>query len=171
MVITNPPFSLIRPFVDELYSLHKKYIFVAPLTILYYSNIFPYVKSKNMRVGYNMISFFDNSTTHFGNVSWVTNYPVPYPAAPLPLAESISPLCVRVGDIRKKDKIYKNVLHVPRLALMPCGYAGLMAVPPTVLYHYNPRQIEIIDYIHAMRVEGKNMTVRIIIRLKNVIGY
>ncbi len=165
VVITNPPFSLIRPFVHELYAMRKRYLFVAPLTILYYSDIFPHVKSGNMRVGHNMIRSFDNSQKHFGNVSWVTNYPVPYPE-PLSLADSISPSCTRVGDVQKMDRNYKDVLHVPRYELIPRGYKGYMAVPSTILYHYNPRQIEIVDHTNKMQVNGKYVAERIIIKLK-----
>lgn len=164
VVITNPPFSLIRPFVDELVALNKDYIFVAPMTILYYKNIFPLVVSKRMRPGFNMVRKFDNNPKPLGMVSWVTSFPIPYHAG-IPLHNGMRAECTR-ETAKLSDKRVISVLHVPKLAYIPKGYKGVMAVPTTILYHWNPNQFSIVGQSHSMNVNGKMTAVRIMIKAK-----
>lgn len=186
VVVTNPPFSLIPRFVKVLRTHKVQYLFIAPMTILYYQSnqayneqIYPLVLSKKMRVGFNMVTKFDNKSTPLGNVSWVTSFPVPFKPA-IPLTYSVHD---RLPRRRGKDCKYEivesspirtvsstvvmhNMLNVPYIDLIPYDWEGLMAVPATILYHWNPAQFQILGHAHKMVVEGDQAPIRIIIKTK-----
>ena len=185
VVVTNPPFSLIPEFVKVLRTHKVKYLFIAPMTILYYQSplphrepIFPLVVSKQIKVGFNSVSKFDNKDTPLGNVGWVTNYPIPFKPA-LPLKYSINDhlpmknkkeckydLIPKISDMHTptSTKEIHNVLHIPFIEYIPYDWNGLMAVPSTILYHWNPLQFKILGRVGSINLNGKKTSNRIIIK-------
>jgi hypothetical protein len=48
IIVTNPPFSLFRDFIDLMMTYEKKFLIVGPLPPLGYKNIFPLMKDYKM---------------------------------------------------------------------------------------------------------------------------
>ena len=53
VVVTNPPFSLFREYVEQLIECNKKFVIIGSLNAIKYRDIFPLVKENKIWVGYN----------------------------------------------------------------------------------------------------------------------
>lgn len=52
MVVTNPPFSLFREFIDTLLKYHKKFLIIGPFLAVSYKNILNYISDNLIWYGY-----------------------------------------------------------------------------------------------------------------------
>lgn len=154
VVITNPPFSLIRRFIPILMEDRKDFLVVAPYTCLYYLSIFQYVKDGLISFGHNHITEFDNNPTRFYNVGWITTFPVSKP--PLSLTHSYTPAYKMLDD--------GSALCIDRLNDIPYDYDGIMAVPCTILTKINHNQFRILGVNHGPICEGRCRFKRILIK-------
>jgi len=76
IVVTNPPFSLFREYVEQLMEYSKQFLIVAPDNALHYKEIFKLIKSNKLWLGYGRVKEFmqpDGTFKKMGNVGWVTN--------------------------------------------------------------------------------------------------
>lgn len=92
IVVTNPPFSLFREYVNQLLDYDKKFIIVGTQNAITYKDIFPHIKSNRIWLGYNngdmafkVPSYYESRETRFwvdedgqkwrslGNAAWFTN--------------------------------------------------------------------------------------------------
>lgn len=141
LVVTNPPFSVLKEFVPMLEKLHLKYILVANENFLISSKIFPLIKENKIHIGYTRIKEFStpNGPRQFGNIIWVTNLPIEKQNAPLPLTKHYTP---------EAYPTYDNyaAINVDRLKDIPCDYDGVMGVPITYLNKHVPSQFKILGF-------------------------
>ena len=140
IVITNPPFSLFREFINWILSNDKKFLIIGNQNAFTYKEIFPLIKDNIIWTGYNMVKKFnrpDGSIREFGNVCWFTNLPTNKRNEALILTKTYSP-----ATYPKYDDM--DVIEVSRLKDIPKDYDGIMGVPITFLDHYNPQQFKII---------------------------
>ena len=94
VVITNPPFSIFRPFLSQILKYDKKFLIIGNQNAFAYKEVFPYLKSGEIRTGYNMVKKFiqpDGSTKQFGNICWFTNLPTTKSEKPLELKKEYNP--------------------------------------------------------------------------------
>ncbi|MCL2520488.1 MAG: adenine-specific methyltransferase EcoRI family protein [Spirochaetaceae bacterium] len=54
IVVTNPPFSLFREYIDTLVKYSKKFLIISPVNALTYKNIYPLIKENKIWVGINL---------------------------------------------------------------------------------------------------------------------
>lgn len=76
IVVTNPPFSLARAYVQYLREHNKQFIIIGDLNWITYKEIFPMLKNNEVWLGYNSVKEFmqpDGSIKKFGNKLWYTN--------------------------------------------------------------------------------------------------
>jgi hypothetical protein len=76
IVVSNPPFSLCREYVNRIVKNNKKFLFIGPKNIIGYKEVFPLLRNNEMWVGVNNVPCFiqaDGSVAKFGNVGWFTN--------------------------------------------------------------------------------------------------
>lgn len=156
IVVTNPPFSLFREYVSQLFQYEKKFIIVGHQNAISYSEIFPLIKNNKLWLGYG----FKGSAGHFINkhyedyatagdhkegmirvsgVHWFTNIEHNKRNASLILYKSY----------HNDPNYYKhydnyNAIDVSKTKEIPIDYQGEMGVPITFLDKYNPNQFEII---------------------------
>ena len=52
IVVTNPPFSLFRQYVDQLMEYGKQFIIIGPWNAVTYKEIFPLIKNNRIWLGY-----------------------------------------------------------------------------------------------------------------------
>ena len=155
VVVSNPPFSLFREYVNLLESHEKKYIIIGNTNALTYKEIFKLIKDDKLRTGYtnfNVGMFFvvpdsweqfhhlDELGRKVARVStscWFTNFEVSKHNERLTLYKKYS---------EADYEAYENfdAINVDRYMDIPKDYPGKMGVPITFVDKYNPEQFEII---------------------------
>lgn len=155
IVVTNPPFSLFREFVEQLVENDKKFIIIGSLNAITYKEIFKLIKENKIWLGNGFSggnAYF--KTTHtkefasgvydeetglvkFRNVCWYTNLDITKRHEDLILHKKYNE-----NDYPQYDNY--NAIEVSKLADIPCDYYGNLGVPITFLDKYNPEQFEIL---------------------------
>lgn len=160
IVVTNPPFSLFREYIAQLFEYGKKFIIIGSLNAVKYKEIFPYFKNNQLWLGSSIRSgdrmFFvpddyplnaagcgiDPETgrryIRVKGVRWFTNIDYPQRHEKLDLR----------GNYYKADKYPKydnfDAIDVSVTDDIPCDYDGLIGVPISFLDRYNEEQFDII---------------------------
>jgi len=141
VIVTNPPFSLIRDYIAQLVLFEKEFLIIAPLNAVKYKEIFPLIRDNRIWMGYTHPKEFllpDGTSKKFGNVIWLTNLDIPKRHVNLDLR----------GNYYNSEKYIKYVnydaIEVGKIHNIPCDYEGEMGVPISFLEHHNPNQFEII---------------------------
>ena len=138
IIITNPPFSLFRDFINILLQYKKDFIILGNLNAVSYKNVWEGIMSNNIHIGYNndskVFSTNNNQYAKLGNTIWFTSFITYHPQIQLEA---------------KYNKSYSkyvnfNAIEVNRIKDIPCDYIGLMGVPVSFMLKYNPSQFEII---------------------------
>jgi hypothetical protein len=156
VVVTNPPFSLFREYIQLLENYNKKYLIIGNTNAITYRETFKLIKEDKIRTGYtnfNVGMFFevpsdwekyhhiDESGKKIARVStscWFTNLEVTKHKDFLTLYKKYD---------SKAYPSYSNfeAIEVSKVSDIPLDYEGVMGVPITFVDKYNPDQFEIID--------------------------
>lgn len=178
IVVTNPPFSLFREYVAQLIKYDKKFIIIGHQNAITYKEIFPLIKENKIWLGFgfkggagHFISKYEDVATagdhkagmiRVSGVTWFTNLDVSKRHEDLILYKKYTP---------EEYPEYDNyrAIEVSKTDEIPCDYDGVMGVPITFLYKYNPEQFEIIKFRKGddgkdLSVNGKCPYFRILIR-------
>jgi hypothetical protein len=59
IVVTNPPFSLFRPFVAQIMELDKKFLIIGNQNAITYKEIFPLIRDNKMWLGFSFNKTID----------------------------------------------------------------------------------------------------------------
>lgn len=151
VVVTNPPFSLFRPYIKLLMNHKKQFLVIGNQNAITYKEIFPYIKNNELWLGvHNKTMEFSMPMSYesgviVGNrkigkvpsISWFTNIDHTTPNKPLILTKKYNPI-----DYPKYDNY--DAINVDKVKDIPIDYDGVMGVPITFLQYYNPSQFEII---------------------------
>lgn len=154
IVVTNPPFSLFREFLEMLSLYQKDFVIIGNTNALTYREVFRMFKEDRIRTGYtnfNVGMYFEVPQTYekytkivdgkkYARVStscWFTSLPVTKHKELLPLWKDYS---------EAEYPRYENfdAINVNSYKEIPCDYNGVMGVPITFLDKFNPEQFEII---------------------------
>ncbi len=171
IVVTNPPFSLFRKYVKQLFDYNKTFVIISNKNSITYKEIFPVIKSNRMWVGttsFNKDMLFISpekvdptnkpktaTRTVDGVVYlrspsiWLTNLDHGRRHQPLPLMTMEENLKFsKHKEIKGKKKYDKydnyDAIEVPFTDAIPSDYNGVMGVPISFLDKYNPDQFEIV---------------------------
>ena len=169
-IITNPPFSLFRDFVEAC--KNKKYLILGNVTAVSYKNIFELFKNRKIFLGQSIKSgdipfkvpddyISDNvrDSVKYVNVSgirWFTNIQEK-PNKPLELLKAYTP-----EDFPRYDNY--DAIEVSKTNNIPYDYPGLMGVPITFMDKFNAEQFRLISVLRRPTLNGKVTFVRIIIQ-------
>ncbi|MEA3464046.1 MAG: adenine-specific methyltransferase EcoRI family protein [Patescibacteria group bacterium] len=171
IVVTNPPFSLFREYVKQIFDYKKKFLIIGNINCLTYKEIFQKIKNNKAWLGNGMgrwISGFivpesyelygsearidenGNRIVATNNCLWLTNLDHGRRHQPLLLMTMADNLKFSKHKEVKGKKAYDkydnyNAIEVPFTDSIPSDYKGVMGVPITFLDKYNPEQFEIID--------------------------
>ena len=174
MVITNPPFSLLRPFIAWLIEGGVQFSIIGSKNAATYVETFPLVQANKLWIGRGFNrgdAYFripeearteyasgvydpERQTVHFRNVTWLTNIDHGRRHEPMQLMT----LADNVKYSKHKEVVgvgyqtYVNfdAIEVPYLDAIPSDYPGIMGVPITFLDVYNPDQFEIVGNAENM---------------------
>ena len=140
VVITNPPFSLLRDFINCLIKYNKKFLIVSNLNVLTNKFIFSLIKEQRVSIGFNKVRDFilpDKSVASLGNGIWLTDLPNNKYNDFIELSKKYEP-----NLYPKYDNL--DAINVDKTKNIPCDYFGLMGVPISFLEKHNPKQFDII---------------------------
>jgi len=154
IVVTNPPFSKFREYIAQLFEYNKKFIIIAHQNQIKYKEAFKLLKDNKMWLGYG----FKGNAAHFINshykdyatagdhrkgmirvsgVTWLTNLDISKRHEDLILYKKYNP-----EEYLKYDNY--DAINVDETKEIPMDYKGVMGVPITFMYKYNPDQFEIV---------------------------
>jgi len=163
IVVTNPPFSLFKEYIKQLFDYDKKFIILGNKGSVIYKEIFPLFQKNKLWSGkteWGGGMWFETTNTddvdkvidgkNMKNVPsvWLTNIDHGRRHQKIPL--------MTMNDNRKFNKriqkdpnSYKkydnyNAIEVPFTNAIPSDYDGIMGVPISFLDKYPPEQFEIL---------------------------
>ena len=176
IVITNPPFSLIREFINWLIKGEVKFSFIGPQSALTYKEVFPLIRDSMFWIGKGFakgdsyfripesantdyaVGVYDPKTqlVHFRNLTWFTNIEHGRRHEPLKL--------MTMADNKKHSKHKEvrdvgyskydnyNAIEIPFSNAIPSDYDGVMGVPISFLEKHNPDQFEIVGNEYSLNL-------------------
>ncbi len=164
IVVTNPPFSLFREYIKQLFDYDKKFVIIGNKNTLTNKEIFPLFKENKMwsgKTGWSGGLWFvtmDDSDVDkvIGGVNmknvpaiWLTNLDHGRRHQPIPLMTMEENLKYSKHKEIKGKKAYDKydnyeAIEVPYTDSIPSDYDGLMGVPVTFLDKYSPDQFDIL---------------------------
>ena len=170
VIVTNPPFSLFREFVDWIMSSGKQFLIIGNLNAITYKEVFPRIKDNIIWLGatnFNTGMYFfvpkgfeytssykfermmgGHAVNRVPGVCWFTNIEHGRRHEPMKLMTMKDNLRYgRHKDLQSKGYIhYANydAIDVPYSDAIPDDYDGTMGVPITFLDKYCPEQFVII---------------------------
>ena len=156
IVVTNPPFSLLREYVAQLMQYDKTFLIIGNQNAISYKEIFPLIKDNKLWLGYNngnmefkVPDYYPPRASRFwvdesgqkwrslGNACWFTNLDISKRHENLILYKTYRP---------DRYPSYDNydAIEVSKVVDIPADYDGVMGVPLTFLDKHNPDQFEIV---------------------------
>ena len=179
IVVTNPPFSLFREYIATLVQYNKKFLVIGNQNAITYKEIFPLIKENKVWTGNNMVKAFrvpqvtnkncevlpnGEIIAKFGSICWFTNLDIKKRHEEIILYKSYN-------EEEFPKYVNYDAIEVSKVCEIPKDYDGVMGVPITFLYRYNPSQFEIVKFRKGdddkdLCVNGKCPYFRILIRKK-----
>ena len=185
IVVTNPPFSLFREFVDTIFKYDKQFLIIGNRLAIQYKEIFPLIKETKMWLGVNTNKslFFEVPYDYYLSesskeqeetklvkvpaISWFTN---------LDHNKRNQEIILFKKYNKEEYPKYDNcdAIHVKTVKSIPCDYTGLMGVPITIMNTFNPKQFEIVKFRKGddgrdLLLNGKYPYTRILVKNKKPI--
>lgn len=138
IVVTNPPFSLIRNFFDILIANEKQFLFIGTINVVKYLNVFKELKENKVWTGKTHHANYikpDGSIYQIRNTIWITN-----------IGENVKELTLTKKYDENNYIKYHNfdAINVDKVSDIPYDYFGIMGVPITFIEKYNPNQFKIV---------------------------
>lgn len=158
IVVTNPPFSLLREYVSQLIEYKKKFIIIGNKNAISYKEIFQLIKNNEIWIGTTSPKQFSQTPYEngigsefkdFGNIGWFTN----------------------LNHFKRQEKIilYKefnekiypkydnyDAINIDKVKEIPVNYKGVMGVPITFMDKYNSDQFEIVGIMATTKITDDN---------------
>ena len=155
IVVTNPPFSLFREYIAQLFKYDKKFLIIGNQNAITYKEVFPMIKENKMWLGFGfkggaghfMSNYEDTATAgdhrkgmiRVSGVTWFTNLDISKRHEDIILYKHYSP------ELYPKYDNY-DAINIDKTSDIPVDYDGVMGVPITFLDKYNPEQFEIVEF-------------------------
>lgn len=170
IVVTNPPFSLFREYIKQLFDYDKKFVIIGNMNAVTLKEIFPLIKDNKMWYGQSISSgdrefrvpdhypvaaagwrLGDNGEKYLRvkGVRWFTNLDHGRRHQPLSLmtiADNLKFNKKMASKTRYDKYVNYDAIEVPATSAIPSDYDGEMGVPITFLDKYNPEQFEIVGF-------------------------
>ncbi len=167
IIITNPPFSLFRPFLAWIIEANKQFVIIGNMNAITYKEVFSLIKENKVWLGAtgngsDMVFAVPKGAkvaekdrekaarlgyvgdyTRLGNSCWFTNIDHGRRHKPLPLMAETD--IIKFGTKKPFEKYDNyNAVEVPLVKHIPSDYDGVMGVPISFLDKYSPEQFEIV---------------------------
>jgi hypothetical protein len=187
VVVTNPPFSLFREYIDQLVEHDKEFLVIGNVNAITYKEIFKLIQDNvawlGVKLGRGISGFIvpdhyelygtetridadQNRIVSPNNCLWLTNLDHSQRHVDIDLTKTFA------GN-EEQYPTYDNcdAVNVNRTKDIPLDFSGLMGVPITFLHKFNPDQFEIIRFRKGddgkdLSIDGKCPYFRILVRNK-----
>lgn len=184
IVVTNPPFSKFRDFLDLLIEREKKFLILSNLNTLMTKKPFFYFMEGLWQFGVSIrgggVDFIkpeeyvnedhDSKEKNLANVRWLTNMSHGFLPPELKLEKTYDPSAYLVYDTYP-------AINVDKTKDIPKDYNGLMGVPITFLDKFNPNQFKLLGILSHDRdskydfavpyINGKQRYRRLVIKRRS----
>lgn len=185
IVVTNPPFSLFREYVDQLVECDKKFLIIGNVNAITYKEIFKLIKDNRAWLGIKLgrgisgfivpdhyelygtearIDAHQNRIVSPNNCLWLTNLDHSQRHVDINLTNTY------VGN-EDQYPTYDNydAINVNKTKDIPHDFDGVVGVPITFLHKFNPDQFELIKFRKGddekdLSINGKCPYFRILVR-------
>lgn len=185
IVVTNPPFSLFREYIDQLIKYDKKFLIIGNINAITYKEVFKLIQNNMAWLGINLgrgisgfivpecydlygtettIDVLGNKIVSPNNCLWLTNLDN------FKRNEEIILTKKYLGNEVEYPKYDNfNGINVNKTKDIPQDYVGVIGVPITFLHKFNPNQFEIIKFRKGdderdLSINGKTPYFRILIK-------
>ncbi len=163
IVVTNPPFSLFREFIEQIVSNKKKYLIIANKNSVKYNFVFKLIQNDELWLGYRNINsdmwlrvpdgekyekIIDGVKLKHIMACWLTNLENTKHHEKFEMYKKYS------NEQYPKYDNY-DAIEVPKVADIPMDFEGKMGVPITFLDKYNPDQFELIGIFDDKREKSE----------------
>lgn len=146
--VTNPPFSLWRPFIAQLMEYNKSFIIIGNKNAATYKEVFPLIKNNQIWLGFTSPDEFrtpDGTTKKIQGLSrWFTNLDISKRHEDLIMFKKYYNDDGSVNSDEFPTYETYDAINVDKTQYIPCDYMGVMGVPISFLDKYNPEQFEIL---------------------------
>lgn len=191
IVVTNPPFSLFREYVEQLIEYKKNFLIIGSQNALSYKDIFTLIKNNHIWCGYKAGNMEFRVPQHYmaretrywvdnngdkwrsmGNICWFTNLDVEVRHQDIILYKRYS---------QEEYRTYDNypAIEVSKVRDIPKDYRGNMGVPITFINKYNPEQFDILGIdrvlveeesgiVSRFRIDNRELYARVVIKNKRL---
>lgn len=171
IVVTNPPFSLFREYLNQLIERNKKFLIIGNVNAITLKEVFPLVAKGKLWIGpsihsgdrkFNVPDDYPLTASGCGidsdgrkwvrvkGVRWFTNLDFRERHEPLPLYKKFNPQ-------EYPTYINYNAIDVEKTSEIPRDYQGEIGVPITFLDKYCPEQFEIVGISLDLATPIKNI--------------
>ncbi|MEL0326501.1 MAG: adenine-specific methyltransferase EcoRI family protein, partial [Burkholderiaceae bacterium] len=171
IVVTNPPFSLFREYMDQLIKFKKKFLVIGNMNALTYKEIFPLFKDNKVWFGPSIksgdrefgiprdmetrtpslrIDDKGNKFIRVKGVRWFTNLEFKTRKTDLVLYKKYTP-----EEYPKYDNY--DAIDIGKTSEIPIDYEGPMGAPITFMDKYNPDQFEILGNLGSYAPDGYSL--------------
>ena len=179
IIITNPPFSLFRPFLAWIVEADKQFVIIGNQNAVTYKEVFPLVQENKLWLGQTIssgdrefrvpdtypltssgwrIDEVGNKYIRVKGVRWFTNIEHGRRHEPLKLMSMEENIKFSKHKEVKGIGYYKyenyDAIEVPFTDAIPSDYEGIMGVPITFLDKFSPEQFEIVGMPRFFETKG-----------------
>lgn len=155
IVVTNPPFSLMKEYLPLLIESGKQFLVLGNINDVLFRDIFHYFIDNKFWLGYNSGHFWFNVPDYYeekgtdfkiengqkqrrmGNICWYTNMDIEKRHTPLDLHKTYNP-----QDYPKYETY--DAIDCAEYKSIPKDYFGIIGVTTTYLPYHCPEQFEIL---------------------------
>ena len=162
IVVTNPPFSLMKEYLTLLINSGKQFLILGNMNHAMYAEIFPYIFRRQVWLGHNsghfwfrVPDYYEAKGTDFkedddgqkwrrmGNICWFTNMDIEK------RHQSLVETLYKKYTAEEYPR-YDNfeAIHVKKVQDIPVDYDGIISVPITFLDKHNPDEFEIVGELN-----------------------
>ena len=189
IVVTNPPFSLFREYIEQLVKYKKKFLLIGNINAITYKEIFKLIKENKAWLGIHMgrgisgfivpdhyelygsearINSSGDRIISPNNCLWLTNLDTSKRHEDIVLSKRY------YGNESEYPKFDNyDAINVNKTKDIPMDYKGIMGVPITFLHKFNPEQFELVKFRKGnddkdLSINGKCPYFRILIKNKRL---
>ena len=158
IVVTNPPFSLFRCYIDLIIKYNKFFLVVGSSLAPSYLNIFNFIKCGKLFIGVNQVIKFNTPDKNIKNVHclWYTNMYHGISQPFLILTKKYDPLNYSWYD-------NYDAINVDSIRDIPYDYRGAMGVPVNIFQWYNIDNFELIKILSSPYIKERAIFKRLIV--------
>ena len=168
VVVTNPPFSLFREYIDQLIMFNKKFLIIGNVNAITYKEVFKLFQENKIWMGASIksgdrefgvpndyplnaagsrVDENGNKFIRVKGVRWFTN---------IDFKERYEDIVLYKKYSQEEYPKYDNydAINIDKTKDIPKDYKGVMGVPITFIDKYNPDQFEILGITDRSNSSG-----------------